>query len=333
MKMDNQDKIFDQIKSAAQNAESKEFPALESVWSRVEDKLDNKALSAQNKKWKQWAVAASVVAAISVGYQIFKPEAPAKPETPYEVVTGRDPLPEIKPQNPVVASPDTSSVLRKDAPQILHTQMEAQTVASRSEETAISPVHSMNTVARKNALPAASAMSEIEINADAATATRESDDDAADDFARRSRVRGIMAKGRVFDAKIVTSEEADKKTASAQTDKSRQKPLLIVDGEPLLAKTQKEYDRKLEEVMASVPSARDTVFYLKEPLYIIDGTEYSEESLFGPNPTSPYAPLNLQEEGMKTRIYTGKDAVKRFGEKGKNGVVVVTTKNGKPKQK
>ena len=38
--MDNQDKIFDKFKKAAQNDELKDFSGMEKVWSRVEDKLD-----------------------------------------------------------------------------------------------------------------------------------------------------------------------------------------------------------------------------------------------------------------------------------------------------
>ena len=45
--MDNNDTLFNQIKSAAKNAESQEFPGMEKVWSRVEDKLDNKVLTKQ----------------------------------------------------------------------------------------------------------------------------------------------------------------------------------------------------------------------------------------------------------------------------------------------
>ncbi|NYA71099.1 hypothetical protein HZF10_09225 [Flavobacterium sp. MAH-1] len=342
--MENQDKIFEQIKQAADNSESKEFPALESVWSRVEDKLDNKVLTKQNKKWKQWAVAASVVAVVSLGYQLFK----AETETPAQnngktFVVKANKMPEIKRQSDVVSAPiDTSSVIKKDAGTILKRQLETQPIVARSEEqslsTATEPVATPHRQAMEMSAPAMKSVVVADAKEEMHKAEKEDSDrdDNSEEMFKRSRTKGIMAKGRVFDAHIVTSDEdnqTETKKTKTQMPAGKQKPLLIVDGKPLVAKTQKEYDSKLNEMMESVPTERDTVFYLKEPLYIINGTEYSEDSLFGATPTSPYAPLNLQEEGMTTRIYTGKEALKRFGDKGKNGVIVITTKNGKPAAK
>ena len=68
---------------------------------------------------------------------------------------------------------------------------------------------------------------------------------------------------------------------------------------------------------------------LDAPLYIIDGIYYSEQDLFGKKPTSPYAPLDNQE--IKTiTILQDLEATSKYGEKGKKGVVIITTKNGKP---
>ena len=72
--MDNQDKIFEKIKNAAQKAEEKDFPAFEKVWSRVEDKLDKKEDKKAIALWKKLAVAASLLLFFSLGYQFLKPE-------------------------------------------------------------------------------------------------------------------------------------------------------------------------------------------------------------------------------------------------------------------
>gem|GEM_PF-320127 len=341
--MENQDSIFEQIKHAADEAETQEFPGLESVWTRVENKLDHKVLSKQNKKWKQWAVAASVVAAVSVGYQAFRSENQSPVTNQKQTIITAKEQPQFEPQSDVVASPaDTSVYLKEEAAQILNEKLESQSVASRQEAVSLHAESNAETVKSKEAhrisAPVMSALPAAQ--AEQMQLSELATDDNSGDFISRKRNSGIMAKGRVFQAKIVTYEEAEKQekkitseSGKKQVSKERPKPLMIVDGKPLVAPSQKEYDEKLAKVLESVPTERDTIFYLKEPLYIIDGKEYSEESLFGSNPTSPYAPLNLQEEGMKTRIYTGKDAIKRFGEKGKNGVVVVTTKSGKPAEK
>lgn len=72
--MDNQDKIFDKIKNAAQKAEEKDFPGMEKVWMRVEEKLDKKEDKKAIALWKKMAVAASLLLFFSLGYQLLKPE-------------------------------------------------------------------------------------------------------------------------------------------------------------------------------------------------------------------------------------------------------------------
>ena len=103
-------------------------------------------------------------------------------------------------------------------------------------------------------------------------------------------------------------------------------PLYVVDGKAVTG-------TKNDAVHAKInPDDATSIDYLSEPLYIINGIEYSEEALFGPNPTSPYSPLN-QQEIVSTTILQGLEATSIYGEKGKNGVVIISTKNGKAAQK
>ena len=44
---------------------------MEKVWSRVEEKLDKKELKKASQLWKKWAVAASILLGISIGYQFL----------------------------------------------------------------------------------------------------------------------------------------------------------------------------------------------------------------------------------------------------------------------
>ncbi len=53
--------------------------------------------------------------------------------------------------------------------------------------------------------------------------------------------------------------------------------------------------------------------------------EYSEESLFGKNPTSQYAPLSKQKI-EKIEVIQPADAVKIYGKKGEKGVVIISIK-------
>ena len=60
--------------------------------------------------------------------------------------------------------------------------------------------------------------------------------------------------------------------------------LVLIDGQ---LKDKKELDK--------LSSEEYEITKYKKPLYIINGVEYTEESLFGKTPTSPYAPLDKQE--------------------------------------
>ena len=55
----------------------------------------------------------------------------------------------------------------------------------------------------------------------------------------------------------------------------------------------------------------------KEPLYLIDGKEITREEM---NNISP-------ETIDKVEVLKGDSATEKYGDKGKNGVVIITTKN------
>lgn len=109
--MENQDKIFEQLKDVAQKAESKEFPSMEKVWSRVEEKLDHKAVATSVGNWKKLAIAASVLLLLTLSYQFFKPDpktAPVViPEPQIVIVAPNNPAATEKPEQPIAATEDT----------------------------------------------------------------------------------------------------------------------------------------------------------------------------------------------------------------------------------
>ncbi len=98
-------------------------------------------------------------------------------------------------------------------------------------------------------------------------------------------------------------------------------PLVIINGQK----------SKVSELKNIPKEDLDAVIVLNDPIYIINGVMYTEEELFGPNPTSPYAPLQKQDI-ISTTILQEEDALKAYGEKGKKGVVIIKTKDGKPKK-
>ncbi len=300
--MEHQDKIFEQFKKAAENQEtqdSQDFMGMEKVWSRVDAKLDTHVFKAQKKtntNWKKFAVAASVVVGSLFAFQLWK-----------QFDTTKEPI-----QNSVVESvqEEINSVIADDSSAIVST--EEQAINNKENEKKLhQQINGTNQVVISENKPISK--DSMPIRAMAATPVLEE---------KRADVNSGYY--HTESAKKSSVEESDYKakeeSAQSVTLGKKASPLVIVDG--------KATDKKVSDVKNS--DDLETIVELKEPLYIINGKEYSEMELFGPNPTSPYYPLNKQEiESIS--IHQDEEAIELYGEKGKKGVVVIKTKNGKPK--
>ena len=309
--MENQDKIFEQFKNAAQKAETKDFPEMEKIWSRVDAKLDTVVYKKQSNNWKKLAVAASVVLVGIIAFQFLKTEDKVMiPEN--EIVVSdakKEILPEIIPEeNVIVGTEENNSIIKTDAEKIIKKQIESNNVVVSAENCEDPP---MDKIAEKMAVEAYS--------------TAEKSKKAA--ASPSSNNTNPVLKGRVFDAVGVNNSAKDAeedKSAKSDVQEIQNLPLLVVDG-----KTITNNKKSGEEIISELDKEEFESVYLKEPLYIINGVHYTEESLFGKNPTSPYAPLDKQE--IKTiKILQNENATAIYGEKGIKGVIIITTKTGKP---
>lgn len=72
--MENQDKIYQQFKEAASRAEDKGFDRMESVWNRVEEKLENKKQRNIATWWKYTGIAALFLLFMVIGTFMLKNE-------------------------------------------------------------------------------------------------------------------------------------------------------------------------------------------------------------------------------------------------------------------
>ena len=125
--------------------------------------------------------------------------------------------------------------------------------------------------------------------------------------------RGVAYEKVESNAKKEILEEKTKEQSAKKLE-----PIIIVDGKATNKTTADLNDENIESILE-----------LPNPIYYINSVLYTEEELFGPNPTSPYAPLNKQKI-ESTTVLTPEKATKIYGQKGKNGVVIITTKDGKP---
>ncbi len=285
--MESQDKFYQSFKQAAENAEQKEFPAMEKVWERVEEKLDKKVLKQENKTWKKLTIAASVLLFTVLGYQFFNRDETeqVKKEKVVSVEAESVNKEEVVAETEAVISEENTPIV-KDAEVILQKQIEKDAVAVNDDIQVRDSAVSTPIISAKS--------SDKKVASETAFAQRKFD------------AVGVQRNEIVMD-----------ETAVADVQETKEPPLVVIDGK--VAKEKKYKNGFLPE------SDFESVTYLANPLYIINGEEFTEKELFGPKPTSKYAPLSKQKI-VSTTILQGEAAVNAYGEKGKNGVVIITTK-------
>lgn len=289
--MKNQDTLINQFQKAAQEAPLQKAPAHDAIWDNIENRLNQKELTSKKQHWKHIALAACFLLVGSLLFQWWSHKTALK--------TNLDPVVTKKtnPKAVEITPRATDTVVYKTKPTeaktILKKQMEATPVAIRT-----TPSPSVDP-------------QEVTVSTD-------------------KKKSGIPFKGRHFDAVGVTyvADENNTHQEADQTNIEKAAALLVLDDKAVTGNS-KNYKSKTE---AQLNNAEDieSVTYLPNPLYIINGIEYSEKELFGPNPTSPYYPLNEQDI-TDTKILQGDQATTAYGEKGAKGVVIITTQNGKPK--
>jgi hypothetical protein len=295
--MGTEEKLYKKIQQATENAEQKDFPGMEKIWARVEDKMETQTLQKEKHLWKKLAVAASIVLVGTLTFFLLQEkENVVIPENTVTTIdSSKNTIPTPETANGLV---NTTPEIKKEAEQILQQQIVIQnnivindTINYKSKKEVMIPtpiaMEEVQEMAKTSLVPSYNSMSN-------SASTNNS---------------GYLAKGKRYDITMKsaeTTQEKDKKVANDD--------LLLIDG-----KLSKKSLNNLN------PDEIESVVELKEPIYYINGVEYSEESLFGENPTSPYAPLSKQK--IDTIIILEPErAIPIYGEKGKKGVVIITIK-------
>ena len=295
--MGTEEKLYKKIQQAAENAEQKDFPGMEKIWARVEDKLETQTLQKEKHLWKKLAVAASIVLVGTLTFFLLQEkETIIVPENTVTTIdSSKNVIPTPESANGFV---NTTPEIKKEAEQILQQQIVIQnnivindTINYKSKKEIMIPVpiamEEVQEMAKTSLVPT------YNNNISNSASTNDS---------------GYLAKGKRYDLanSVNLLKENDKKVTNED--------LRLIDG-----KLTKESLSNLN------PDDIDSIIELKEPIYFINGVEYSEESLFGENPTSPYAPLSKQKI-EKIEIIQPADAVKIYGKKGEKGVVIISIK-------
>ncbi|MFG4003621.1 hypothetical protein [Flavobacterium aquidurense] len=312
--MDNQDKIFDKFKEAAENSERKDFPGMDKVWARVEDKLDKKEDKKAISLWKKIAIAASLLLLISIGSQFIKSDKTAIPDT--KVVIKENIEQNILEKNKTVVSSESPLLPKPEALKILDKQITRQ---NNVAETTIYVTEAVG----------AGTADAIIIEEPAAALTQADYPIEEDNNNLKDKATQNSDYSRTVERESAKVAFADKQPQMAK----KSAPLIVLNGNAISHSDDNKRDKMMQNELPNLqPENVDSLVILDAPLYIIDGVYYSENDLFGKNPTSPYAPLNKQE--IKTiTVLQDLEATSKYGEKGKKGVVIITTKYGKPTSK
>ena len=384
--MDNQDKIFNKIKNAAHKAEQQDFPAMDKLWARVEEKLDKKEDKKAIVLWKKLAIAASLLLFVSLGYQFLKTD--SQIEAPTQSI-----------QNKVVLQKNeitTDSVIpseniKAEASEILENQLYKKSEVVSNERTIKTPDEPCTAITTTTVeVQQLSDTSSIQKAPDYAvvalkdkmmskslTPTTSELKEKADLYISDNKI-GQTISGMITDEKdnspipgaVVQIKGKNKGTVTDLEGKysidAKKGEILIFNmigyktNEAIVNNSTKINPKlspssdALNEVVVvgygisrknqaknAAPIAKygTTKFYknekaitvphIKDALYIINEEEYPEASLYGSNSTSPYAPLSEQKiESLK--VLSKKESISQYGEKGKNKVIIITTKNGIP---
>ena len=296
--MGTEEKLYKKIQQAAENAEQKDFPGMEKIWARVEDKLETQTLQKEKHLWKKLAVAASIVLVGTLAFFLLQEkENVIIPENTITTIdSSKNTIPTQESANGFV---NTTPEIKKEAEQILQQQIVIQNNIVIND--------TINYKSKKEVLLSAPIAME-EVQEMAKTSLVPSYNNSMSNSASINN-SGYLAKGKRYDVTMNSAEKTQEKDKKIANDN-----LVLVDG-----KLTKESLSNLN------PDDIDSIIELKEPIYFINGVEYSEESLFGENPTSPYAPLSKQKI-EKIEVIQPVDAVKIYGKKGEKGVVIISIK-------
>lgn len=301
--MKNEEKIYQTIREAAQKAEEKPFLAMDKVWNRVEEKLDTKIIKKKSEVWRKTAIAASFFLFFTAGILLFTTQKELNSDLEFPKKT-------IESIAPEATIPGTISEPKKT--EILEIK------ANKVEEEKVK-----NEVYTNNDLPENLQQDKtIEENKpsletdDRYEVAAKSKEKTIDEKKLQPANNQLLFQKSRYDALSSTITYERRKTEIQDTIlPKKSENLMVIDG--YLSK------QKLEEIE---PEEIKTYVELKNPIYIINGVEFSEESLFGDHPTSKYAPLSLQKIDS-IKIFLPEEAIPIYGEKGKEGIVIISIKN------
>lgn len=298
--MTTEEKIYKKIKNAAEKETKTEFLASDKIWDKVTTKLDNNTLKKEKDYWKKGAVAAAILLVGTVVYMFLNTE--NQEIKPTKIVFESDSLPN-KNRVPEVNKPvvEQHHAIKENSAKIIQNQITIQ-------QTIV-----LNDTFEKAAL-------QIE-ETGATIAFEEVSEAKKSDVSIQNSMRnsassnsGFLANRKSFEAVGISStlDNKDKESVVVSNAKDKNDDLVVIDGK--LSKKTKA---------SLIQSEYENITELTNPIYYINGEEFTENQLFGAGATGKYVPLK-QQNITSIVVLEPEKAVKIYGEKGRNGIVILT---------
>ena len=213
--MGTEEKLYKKIQQAAENAEQKDFPGMEKIWARVEDKLKTQTLQKEKHLWKKLAVAASIVLVGTLTFFLLQEkESVIIPENTVTTIdSSKNTIPTPETANGLV---NTTPEIKKDAEQILQQQIVIQNNIVIND--------TINYKSKKEVMiPTPIAMEEVQEMAKTSLVPSYNNSILNSASANDS---GYLAKGKRYDVVSVSSSE----TIQEKDKKIVNNDLVVIDG-------------------------------------------------------------------------------------------------------
>lgn len=298
--MEIEDKLYKRIQKAAESSEQNSFSGMEKVWTNVEDKLEKKSLQTEKNNWKKISIAASVIIMSTIIYHFYNNSNQSKIQLEEHNIVITDSIKEQQIINEQITNFIKDTV--KKNPLI---NLKKEEIVFTSSPKIISQKDSI--LFNKNIVTKQKQLGFLNFN----------DTVIANQNTKRTKESSdiVLQKGNKKPQYFDFPTTQNSFIQSPKTTLKKPDPLVIINGKV----------ENLDKMKQMKDENLDSIYILHKPLYIINSIEYSEESLFGKNPTSPYYPLDKQNI-TATTIYKKEEAQKIYGDKGKDGVVIISTK-------
>jgi len=298
--MTTEEKIYKKIKNAAEKETKTEFLASEKIWGNVATKLDNNALKKEKDYWKKGAVAAAILLVGTVVFMFLNTENQEIKST--KIVFESDSLPNknLAPEvNQRVV--EQHPAIKENSAKIIQNQITIQQTIVLNDTFQKAALQSEKTVATI-------AFEEVSEAKKSDVTIQNSMRNSA------SSNSGFLANRKSFEAVGISGTLGNKDKESVVVSIAEQKndDLVVIDG---------KLSKKTKATL--IQSEYENITELANPIYYINGEEYNENQLFGTGATGKYVPLK-QQNITSIVVLEPEKAVKIYGEKGKNGIVILT---------